>query len=129
MIITYKTWKLVMVLNKLNFLLNYLDQALESFHEVWNRIIIVYLINFSIDSTCTCHLFILKFKSLIFGLKVMWDKSKHKAEQLTQNQFFQKYSFQIISGGKFSVNFSKGHFLFTEKWALRVKMKIKFCDF
>ena len=74
-----------MVLNKLNFLLNYLDQALLSFHEVWNRIIIVYLINFSIDSTCTCHLFILKFKSLIFGLKVMWDKSKHKAEQLTQN--------------------------------------------
>ena len=70
------------VLNKLNFLLNYVYQALQSFHIFWNRIVIVYLFNYPlIDSVCACHLFISKFKSFIFTFKVIRDKSEHKAKQ------------------------------------------------
>ena len=65
-----------------------IELALQSFHEIWNRIIIVYLIYFSNDSVCIYHLFILKFKGLIFSLKVMWDKSEHKAEQFVDKIVF-----------------------------------------
>ena len=65
-----------------------IELALQSFHEIWNRIIIVYLIYFSNDSVCICHLFILKFKGLIFNLKVMWDKSEHKTEQFVDKIVF-----------------------------------------
>ena len=40
----------------------------------------------------------------------MWVISEHKAEQLVDKLVFLEYSFKIISGGKFSVIFSMGHF-------------------
>ena len=42
--------------------------------------------------------------------QVMWDKSEHKANSWLTNYFFWKYSFKLISGGKFSVIFSMDHF-------------------